>query len=369
MKMLRMVDVAGQYQKMKAEVDRALQNVLDSGNFILGKEVGEFECRMAGYLGIRYAVGCASGTDALQIAMMAYNIGPGDEVVTTPFTFVATTETIVLLGAKPVYVDIDAKTYIIDPAQIEAAITPRTKAIIPVHLYGHPADMDPILEIGRRRNIRVIEDAAQAIGASYKGKKVGCLGDAGCISFFPSKNLGAFGDAGMVATNDAEIGKRMKMISVHGSRTRYYHDILGVNSRLDTLQAAVLSVKLKYLDQWNSTRRRLAARYNELLKGAPVTVPYVSPTVEHTFHQYTIRAPERDRLAQYLMEKEIPYAIYYPVPLHLQKAFAMAAYSTGDFPVAEQAAKEVLSLPMHPDLTEEELVCVTDAIKGFYVSA
>jgi dTDP-4-amino-4,6-dideoxygalactose transaminase len=365
---IRMVDVAGQYRKMKAEIDQALQNVLDSGNFILGKEVGEFECHMAGYLGVRYAVGCASGTDALQIAMMAYDIGPGDEVVTTPFTFVATTETIVLLGAKPIYVDIDPRTFTIDPAKIEAVITPRTRAIIPVHLYGHPADMDPILEIARHQNIRVIEDAAQAIGASYKGKKVGCLGDAGCISFFPSKNLGAFGDAGMVVTNDAAIGERMKMISVHGSRARYYHEILGVNSRLDSLQAAVLSVKLKYLDQWNATRRRLSACYGELLREANVTLPYVSPGVQHIFHQYTIRAPRRDNLAKYFSENEIPYGIHYPVPLHLQKAFEMMGHSEGDFPVAEQASREVLSLPMHPDLTLEQQIYITDAVKEFYAS-
>lgn len=365
---LHMVDVVGQYKKIKTEIDAAVHTVLDSGQFILGKQVGEFECQIAGYLGVKDAIGCASGTDALQVAMMALGIGPGDEVITTPFTFVATTETIVLLGAKPVYVDIDPKTFNINPSLIEAAITPRTKAIIPVHLYGQAAEMDPIMDVARKHSLRVIEDAAQALGASYKGKKVCTFGDVGCISYFPSKNLGAFGDAGMVVTNDQELAERMRMIIVHGSKTRYYHDILGVNSRLDTLQAAILSVKLKYLDEWNTTRRRAAARYNELLHDTPVTVPYVSPDAEHIFHQYTLRAPRRNELAEHLKDKGIPHAIYYPVPLHLQKAFAVAGKGKGDFPIAEQAADDVVSLPMHTELTEEQLVYITDAIKEFYGS-
>lgn len=363
---LHMVDVIGQYKRIQAEIDAAVHAVLDSGQFILGKEVGEFECRIAGYLGLKYAVGCASGTDALQVAMMALGIGSGDEVITTPFTFVATTETIVLLGAKPVYVDIDPRTFNIDPSLIERAITPRTKAIIPVHLYGQAAEMDPIMALARRYSLHVIEDAAQALGASYKGRKVCTFGDVGCMSFFPSKNLGAFGDAGMVVTNDVELGERMRMIIVHGSKVRYYHDILGVNSRLDTLQAAILLVKLKYLDAWNATRRRVAARYNELLEGVPVTVPFVSPDGEHIFHQYTLRAPRRNELAKHLKERGIPHAIYYPVPLHLQKAFAVAGAKKGDFPVTEQAASEVISLPMHTELTEEQMVYITDAIRDFY---
>ncbi|HXF99769.1 MAG TPA: DegT/DnrJ/EryC1/StrS family aminotransferase [Bacteroidota bacterium] len=363
---LHMVDVVGQYKKIKTEIDAAVHRVLDSGQFILGKEVGEFECQIAGYLGVKYAVGCASGTDALQVALMALGIGPGDEVISTPFTFVATTETIVLLGAKPVYVDIDPKTFNINPSLIERAITPRTKAIIPVHLYGQAAEMDPIMQIARRYNLRVIEDAAQALGAAYKGKKVCTFGDIGCISYFPSKNLGAFGDAGMVVTNDPELAERMRMITVHGSKTRYYHDILGLNSRLDTLQAVVLSVKLKYLDEWNQTRRRAAARYNELLRDTPVTTPYVAPHCTHIFHQYTLRAPRRNELSEHLKAKGIPHAIYYPVPLHLQKAFAVAGKGKGDFPVAEQAAEEVISLPMHTELTEEQLVYITDAIREFY---
>ncbi len=363
---IQMVDVLGQYQTIKPEVDAAVRGVLESGQFILGKQVGEFECASAGYLGVKYGVGCASGTDALQIAMMALGIGPGDEVITSSFTFVATAETIALLGAKPVYVDIDPKTFNIDPSRIEAAVTAKTKAIIPVHLYGQPADMDPIMEIARRRKLAVIEDAAQAMGASYKGKKVCSIGDIGCISFFPSKNLGAYGDGGMMVTNSEQHYEAMKMIANHGSRERYYHERLGVNSRLDTIQAAILLVKLRHLEKWNSARQRAAARYDALLAGTPVTVPYVAPTGQHIFHQYTIRVPRRDALAAHLKERGIPHAIYYPVPLHLQKAYAMSGAHKGDLPVTEKAAAEVLSLPMHSELAEEHLQHITGAIKEFY---
>ncbi|MEO8166747.1 MAG: DegT/DnrJ/EryC1/StrS family aminotransferase, partial [bacterium] len=272
------------------------------------------------------------------------------------------------LGAIPVYVDIDPKTFNIDPAKIEAAITPRTKAIIPVHLYGQAAEMDPIMEIARRHNLKVIEDSAQAMGASYKGRKVCTFGDVSCISYFPSKNLGAFGDAGMIVTNNVELGEKIRMIIAHGSKVRYYHEILGVNSRLDTLQAVILSVKLKYLDQWNAARRKAAARYNELLNETPVTVPYVSSDCEHIFHQYTIRAPKRNGLAEHLKQKGIPHAIYYPVPLHLQKAFSHARNSQVSFSITDKAADDVLSLPMHTELNEDQLVTITDSIKEFYKS-
>ncbi len=361
-----MVDVVGQYRKIKPEIDSAVQAVFESGNFILGKEVGEFECSVAGYLGVRYAVGCASGTDALQIAQMALEIGPGDEVITTPFSFVATTETIALLGAKPVYVDIDPQTFNIDPNRIEKAITKKTRAIIPVHLYGQPADMDAILDIAKRHNLRIIEDAAQAMGASYKKKKVCGIGDIGCISFFPSKNLGAFGDAGMVVSNDVELGERMRVISIHGSKTRYHHDMLGVNSRLDTLQAVILKVKLSHLDSWNKARRQFARVYDSMLEDLPVILPHVVGEGEHIFHQYTIRAPKRDKLAEHLKSKNIPHGIYYPIPLHLQKAFASAGSKQGDFPVTEKAAAEVLSLPMHTQLTPDQQSYIVGAIKQFY---
>jgi dTDP-4-amino-4,6-dideoxygalactose transaminase len=363
---LQMVDVLGQYSHIKTEVDAAIHRVLDSGQFILGKEVGELERQIAAYLGIAEAIGCASGTDALQIALMAYGIGPGDEVITTPFTFVATAEVIGLLGAKPVYVDIDPLTFNIDPAQVERAITPRTRAIVPVHLYGQPAEMDAIMEIAKRRGIKVIEDCAQALGAAYKGRKVCTIGDVGCISFFPSKNLGAFGDGGMVVTHDSELAGRMRMIAAHGSRVRYYHEVLGINSRLDTIQAAILGVKAKYLDGWNVARRKAAGRYSALLQGTPVVTPHVAPHCEHIFHQYTVRVPQRDALDSLLKEKGIPHAVYYPVPLHLQKAFVMSGGKKGDFPVTEQACEEVLSLPMHTELSEEQLVYITDTIKGFY---
>ncbi len=363
---LQMVDVVGQYQKIKPEVDAAVHRILDSGQFILGKEVGELECQIAGYLGAKYAVGCASGTDALQIAMMALGIGAGDEVITTPFTFVATTETIVLLGAKPVYVDIDPRTYNIDPARIESAITPKTKAIIPVHLYGQSADMDPIMETARKHNLRVIEDAAQGIGASYKGKKVCTFGDISCISFFPSKNLGAFGDAGMMVCDDPALYEKLRMIIMHGSKVKYHHEILGVNSRLDTIQAAILLVKMRHLENWNIARRKFASRYDALLEGTPVTVPFVSPACTHIFHQYTVRAPKRDALAGYLKEKGIPHAVYYPIPLHMQKAFMVAGNRKGDFPITEQACDEVLSLPMHTELTEEQQGYIAESIRHFY---
>jgi dTDP-4-amino-4,6-dideoxygalactose transaminase len=363
---IQMVDVVGQYKRIKTDVDSAIHAVLDSGMFIQGKEVGEFECAMAGYLGTRFAVGCASGTDALQIAMMALGIGQGDEVITTPFTFIATAETIAILGATPVYVDIEPGTLNIDPSKIEAAITPRTKAIIPVHLYGQPADMDAIMAVARKHGIPVIEDSAQAVGASYKGKKVCSMGEFGCISFFPSKNLGCFGDGGMIVTSDPVLAEKARVIAAHGSRTRYYHDVLGVNSRLDTLQAVILNVKLPHLEAYNTARRNAAQRYNELLEGIPVKVPVVAPGVEHIFHQYTLRAPRRDALAAFLKGKGIPHAVYYPVPLHLQKAFAMSGGKAGDFPITEQAAHEVISLPMHTELTEKHVQMVTGALREFY---
>lgn len=353
-----MVDVVGQYRKIQAEVDQAIRQVLDSGQFILGPAVAEFENAAAAYLNVKHAVGCASGTDALQVALMALGVGTGDEVITTPFTFVATTETIVLLGADPVYVDIDPKTFNIDVSKIEALITPKTKAILPVHLFGQPVDMDPLMEIARKHGIPVIEDAAQAMGAEYKGTKVGGIGAIGAISFFPSKNLGAFGDAGMVVTNDDALAERLRMIIIHGSRIRYRHEILGINSRLDAIQAAVLNVKLKYLDMWHQARRDAAVRYNALLAGIEVECPYEAPYGRHIFHQYTIRSKRRDLVAHALSEQKIPHGIYYPIPLHLQEAFRWMGKQKGSYPFSEQAAYEVLSLPMHTELTpaQQEVV-------------
>jgi len=357
-----MVDVVGQYLKIKEEIDETALRVIGSGQYILGKEVSEFENEVGQYLNVKHGIGCASGTDALMVSMMALGIGRGDEVITTPFTFAATTETIMLLGAKPMYVDIDPRTFNLDPLKIESAITKNTKAIIPVHLYGQTVDMDPLVAVAHRFDIPIIEDMCQAIGADYKGKKVGGIGAMGCISFFPSKNLGAFGDAGMVVTNDAALAEKVRMIVVHGSRERYKHEIIGLNSRLDALQAAMLRVKLRYIDQWIEARRKAALIYNHLFADSDVEIPYEAPYGRHVFHQYTVRIKNRDRVAQSLNEKKIPYGIYYPIALHRQEAYRAAGKPTGTFPVTEKATDEVLSLPMHTELDEDQQKCIVQSI-------
>ncbi len=364
---IQMVDLVTQYKKIKHEIDEAVLRVLESGQYILGKEVTDFEHAVASYLGVRHAIGCASGTDALQVAMMALGIGDDDEVITTPFTFVATTETVVLLGAKPIYVEIDPQTFNINPEKIEEEITKKTKAILPVHLYGQSAHMGAIMEIANRHGIPVIEDAAQAIGAEYDRKKVGGIGALGCFSFYPSKNLGAYGDGGMVVTNDSTLAEKVRMITLHGSRVRYRHEILGVNSRLDAIQAAILKVKLKYLDQWIELRRRAAEVYNQLLEEDDLVRPFEAPYGKHVFHQYTIRIRNRDLVTRSLSEKKIPYAIYYPIPLHLQEAFQHVGRPKGTFPVAERAAEEVLSLPMHTELTEAQQQKIAEAVRAAIV--
>lgn len=361
-----MVDLKRQYQKIKTEIDEAIADVISSTQFIGGKHVAEFECECAGYLDVKYTASCANGTDALQIALMALDIGNGDEVITTPFTFVATTEMIALVGAKPVYVDIDEKSFNIDPKKIKEKITSRTKAILPVHLYGNPVEMDEILMIAKEHNLFVIEDSAQAFGAEYKGKKICSFGDIACISFFPSKNLGCYGDGGMVTTNSDEIYKRVKMIANHGSKERYVHEILGVNSRLDALQAAILRVKLKYIDQVNQNRINNAKKYSERLAGIDgVIVPSFESYSKHIFHQCTLRVPRRDELQNYLKEKNIPSMIYYPIPLHMQPAFSSFAKGV-NLPITDKFSKEVISLPMHPELLEEEIDYITSTIKEFY---
>lgn len=363
-KTIQMVDLKSQYLKIKSEVDTEIQKVIDSTQFIQGSIIKEFEGNVAEYLNCKHAIGCASGTDALQIAMMALDIKPGDEIITTPFTFVATTETIALLGAIPVYADIDDKTFNIDVNQIESKITPRTRAIIPVHLYGQSTEMDFILKIAKKYNLKVIEDAAQAFGAQYKRKKVSTLGDIGCISFFPSKNLGAFGDGGMITTNDDMLAEKIKMIVSHGSKKKYYHEILGVNSRLDSIQGAILNVKLKYIENYHNARIKSAGLYNERLKDY-VEVPYIMPDVKHIFHQYSIKVNERDKLKSYLAENGIPSMIYYPVPLHLQEAYRHN-YKRGDFPVTEKISDEILSLPIHTELDVEQIDFICEKIKNFY---
>lgn len=361
---LHMVDVVGQYRKIKPEVDAAIHKVLDSGQFIMGKDVGEFECQIAGYLGVKYAIACASGTDALQIAMMALGIGRGDEVITTPFTFVATAETIGILGAKPVYVDIDPKTYNIDPSKIDKAITPRTKAIIPVHLFGQTADMDPILEIAKAHGLPVVEDACQAHGAEYKGRKAGSMGVAGCFSFYPGKNLGAYGEGGAVVTNDDAIAEKIRMFRDQGQSKKYYHRVIGWNARLDGIQGAVLSVKLKYLPAWNKSRREHAREYTRLLSSVQgVIAPREADYAKHIYHIYAIRSGQRDRLMAALAEQGVSCGIHYPVPIHLQEAYRSLGLARGSFPVAEKCAEEFLSLPMFPELTTGQIAYVADKLK------
>ncbi len=362
---MQMVDLVTQYKQLQPEMDEAIQRVLDSGYFIMGPELKSLEQEVAEYLNVKHAVGCASGTDALQVALMAQNIGPGDEVITTPFTFVATVEVIALLGAVPVYVDIDPVSYILDPAQIEAAITEKTKAIIPVHLYGQTAPMESIMEIANRHNLAVIEDTAQAIGAERNGQRAGTFGSAGCISFFPSKNLGAYGDAGMVVTNDDDVAERVRMITKHGSKVKYQHELLGVNSRLDALQAAILRVKLPHLSAWNTKRAELAENYKSGISAEAVTLPQTLPGNNHIYHQFSIQVPNRDDFQAYLKQHDIPTAIHYPIPLHKQPAFQSVGRSAG-VPIAEEVSEHIISLPIYPEMPAADQSLVIDTINGYF---
>ncbi len=354
-KPIQMVDVVGQYNRYQDEIDSAVMEVVRSGKYINGPYVQKFEKAMAEYLGVRHAIACSSGTDALQLCLMAMDLQPSDEIITTPFTFAATTETIALLRGKPVYVDIDPATFNIDVEQIESKITPRTRAILPVHLFGQPANMTRIMEIAKKHNLLVIEDAAQAVGAKWEEKKVCGIGDMSAISFYPSKNLGAFGDAGMVTTNYDTLAHAVRTIANHGSERAYYHDRLGVNSRLDAIQAAILSVKLQYLDEWNAARRRAADTYSELFEeySEIIRTPTVDPRAEAIWHQYSVIVPDRETVVHHLKQVGVSHNIYYPVPLHLQKAYADG--KRGDFPNTEYAADHILSLPMHSELTEPEI--------------
>lgn len=372
-----LLDLRAQYATFRKEAGRAIERVLDSQYFILGEEVQAFEVRAAEYCGVRHAVGCASGSDALLLALLALEIGPGDEVVTVPFTFFATAGAIVHAGAKPVFADIEPGTFNMDAAQLEQVLNlhPKARAILPVHLYGGCADMDAILELGRARGIAVIEDAAQAIGSEYKGRRAGGLGELGCFSFFPSKNLGAFGDGGMVTTNDDRLAERLRALRIHGSQSKYVYDWVGLNSRLDALQAAVLRVKIEYLDGWTEGRQRNAARYTQKFRelGAPATIPVVTPCAapyqtRHIYNQYTLLCPRRDELRQALAAQGIGTEIYYPLPLHLQKCFADLGYKAGDFPVSERCAREALSLPVYPELPPEDLDRVAEAVAAFYTA-
>ena len=358
-------DLRLQYQAIKVELDRAIQSVLDEGWFILGKHVSALEQEFAGYCGAGFAVGVANGTDALQLALMACDIGPGDEVVTTPLSATFTALAISATGAIPRFVDIDPETYNLDPRCLEQAIGPRTKAIIPVHLYGQPADMDPIVAIARQHGLLVIEDAAQAHGAEYKGRRVGTLGDVACFSFYPSKNLGAFGDGGMVVTDSEAIADNVRMLRNGGQRGRYEHLLLGRNSRLDELQAAILRVKLAHLDQWNAQRCHLAALYTALLGDSAVDPPLELPDVKHVYHLYVIRCTGRETLQQHLEQQGVGTAVHYPTPIHLQGAYGWLNLGRGSFPEAEQAADQVLSLPIYPELTDTKVRQVAAHVRAW----
>jgi dTDP-4-amino-4,6-dideoxygalactose transaminase len=365
-----LTDLKAQYSSIKAEIDAAIQRVIQQGQYILGPEVEAFEQEMASYCGTKFAVGVASGTDALQLALLGYGVKAGDEVITTPFTFIATAEAITQCGAIPVFADIDPRTYNIDPAQIEAKITPKTRAIIPVHLYGQPAEMDAILQLAKKHNLKVIEDCAQALGAEYKGKKVGSLAHAGCFSFFPAKNLGAYGDGGMVVTNDQEIAKVVGMLRKHGSKVSYYHLLPGFNSRLDALQAAILRAKLKHLEDWNRLRREKASLYTQLLSQIDgIEPPYLEDHNIWSANYYTIRLKKpgvsRSELIGYLESKGISTAVYYPLSLHLQEVYKPLGYKLGDFPQSELAQESVLSLPIFPELSEGQIEEVVEQINKF----
>lgn len=368
-----MVDLKGQYLRIKDQIDSSIANVIDSTAFINGPAVKNFQEHLEQYLGVKHVIPCANGTDALQVSMMALNLKPGDEVITTSFTFIATAEVIALLGLTPVVVDVDPDTFNIDPEAIKRAITPKTKAVVPVHLFGQCADMEAILEIAAEHNLFVIEDACQSIGADYifkdgSHKKSGTIGHVGCTSFFPSKNLGCYGDGGAIFTNDDELAKQLRVMVNHGMTVRYYHDYIGVNSRLDSIQAAILDVKLNHLDEYNEARNKAAAYYDKAFAGNPkIKTPVRSTHSTHVFHQYTLVTSgiDRNALVEHMAQHQIPAMIYYPVPLHMQKAYLDPRYKRGDFPVTEHLCQHVVSLPMHTELDEEQLKHITETFLAF----
>ena len=362
-----LLDLKAQYQSIKTDIDAAIKKVVDAQDFILGEEVKQFEKETAEYCGTKYGVGVASGTDALILALKALNIGPGDEVITTPFTFFATAESISIVGAKPVFVDIEPKAYNIDPSLIEAQITKKTKVIIPVHLYGQCADMDPIIAVAKKHGLKIIEDNAQAIGATYKGRKSGSMGDIGALSFFPSKNLGGFGDGGMAVTNDEKLAARIKSLRVHGSSIRYIHSEIGMNSRLDSLQAAVLRVKLQYLNKWIEGRKSIAEFYNSKLRGLPIICPNAQSYNIHTYHQYTLRVKsDKEKLMKHLLDNGIETRTYYPIPLHLQESYKSLGYKNGSMKESEMACREAFSIPVFPEMAQAQKDYIADKITGYF---
>ena len=373
MRPIQMVDTKTQYQKIKTEVDKAVLDVMESSAFINGKPVQDFAASLSAYLGVKHTIPCANGTDALQIAMMALGLQPGDEVITPSFTYIATTEVIALLRLTPVFVEVDAKTFCIDPIALEKAITPKTKAIVPVHLYGHAAPMEEIMAIAKKHNLYVIEDNAQAIGCDYTfsdgtKKKTGTIGHIGATSFYPSKNLGAFGDGGAIFTNNDELAAKMKMVANHGQSRQYYHDVVGCNSRLDSIQAAILNIKLQHLDEYAAARRKAAGFYDKALAGNPkITTPHRAAYSDHVFHQYTVllEGVNRNGLKEYLAERKIPAMIYYPVPGHKQKMFEQFNVASTEMPVTDWLTERVISFPIHTELDEEQLNYICSAILEF----
>lgn len=361
-----LLDLNVQYHNIHDKVDKAIKDVLESTHFIMGPNVKEFEKEAAEFTGVKHALGVANGTDAIMLILKALGVGPGDEVITTPYTFFASAETTSVLGATPVFADIDKNTLCIDPESIEKKITDKTKAIIPVHIFGQMCDMDKIMEISKKYDIPVIEDACQAIGAEYKGKKAGSIGIAGTYSFFPTKNLGCYGDGGMVVTNSDELAEKVRMLRVHGAREKYRHEAIGYNSRLDEIQAAVLRVKLNYLNEWSLNRYERAQVYHGLLKDTDIVVPFEDENCKHVYHQYVIRCERRDELAKYLNEKGIGTAIYYPIPVHLLEVYKSLGYKEGDLPISDKACEKALALPMFPELTTEQQEYVVQCIKDFY---
>ena len=359
-----LVDLTAQFQPIKNEVLHAIGDVLESMHLFLGPNIQAFEDEFAAYCRTRSCISVANGTDALHLALRAAGVGPGDEVITVAHTFFASTEAIVMVGAIPVYVDIDPRTYLIDVSQIESRITPKTRAIVPVHLYGQMADMDPIMDVAARHDLIVIEDAAQAHGAEYKGRRAGAIGQLGCFSFYYSKNLGAYGESGAVVTSDPELARRLRLYRDHGSEQRYHHAEYGFNSRMDELQAAVLRIKLRHLDTWNVQRREHAATYDRLLAEASVGLPVTAPDCAHIYYVYVIRSTERDALQRRLADREIGTGIHFPIPVHLQPATCALGYRAGDLPHTERAAREVLSLPMYPELARDQLEWVANSVKN-----
>lgn len=363
--MIPLVDLKAQHDSIRAELLEAVTQTVDTSSFIMGPAIKEFEAGFARFCGCDFAIGVSSGTSALHLATAACELKPGDEVITIPHTFIATAEAVSMHGGVVRFVDIDPATYTMDVSKLEAAITPKTKIIVPVHLYGHPTDMDPLMAVARKHGLRVIEDCAQAHGAEYRGKRVGTIGDIGCFSFFPAKNLGALGDAGAVTTNSEELAARIRLLRNHGREGKYEHSFVGYNERMDTLHAAVLNVKLPHLNAWNDARRAHAADYDRLLDGAKVVKPTVAENCTHVYHLYVIRHPDRDALQKVLSEKGIATGVHYPLPLHLQPAYASLGYKQGDFPETERAAKSILSLPMYPELSAQQVEEVSRAINSF----